>query len=171
MSKIKKLKVKTSETEFGTPVSLGADAINIDMANGGNAEDEINSKVTQSFESAGSAETPNKINADTIGGYSASQLYSDFISIEVPISSTEPNADGYYFATVNFDGMTADKAIMGIQMDYETSIVSEKEAAAYSWDYLETGENVITFYGKSIWTSPFGIIGVIIQTKEENNNE
>lgn len=169
MSKIKKLKVKINETEFDSPVSFGADAVNIDMSDGSNAEDEINSKVTQSFEGSGSAQQPNKINADTVGGYSASQLYSDFISIQVPISSTEPNADGYYFAAVAVEGMTADKAIMGIQMDYETSIATEKEAAAYSWDYLETGENVVTFYGKSIWTSPFGIIGLVMQAKGDDS--
>ena len=67
MSKIKKLKVKISETEFDTPVSLGADAINVDMADGKNAEDAIAARVTQDFSSSEFGEA-NLIDADSISG-------------------------------------------------------------------------------------------------------
>ncbi len=46
MSKIKKLKVKKTATDVGTLVNLGADAINVDMADGSNAEDAIMARVT-----------------------------------------------------------------------------------------------------------------------------
>lgn len=40
--KIKKLKVKESTGNFGDYIPLGADAINIDLANGQNVEEVIN---------------------------------------------------------------------------------------------------------------------------------
>ena len=46
MSKIKKLKVKKTETEFNTPIPIGADAVNVDMEDGSNAETAIGLRVT-----------------------------------------------------------------------------------------------------------------------------
>jgi len=40
--KIKKLKVKESTGNFGDYIPLGADAVNIDLANGQNVEEVIN---------------------------------------------------------------------------------------------------------------------------------
>lgn len=83
MSKIKKLKVKISDSEFDTPVSLGADAINVDMADGGNAENAINARVTQDFSNSGYGEAA-LVDADTVSGESINSIYSKFVELEVP---------------------------------------------------------------------------------------
>ena len=133
------------------------------MEDGGNAETAIGLRVTQSFEDAGTG-NPASIDADTVDGYGINDLYSSFISITVPASSLNANSGGMFYASVSVPGMSADKAIMGIQMDYDTSIDASKRASAYSWDFLETGENLITFYGSIQWTSSFTILGVVIKT-------
>lgn len=133
------------------------------MEDGGNAETAIGLRVTQSFEDAGTG-NPASIDADTVDGYGINDLYSSFISITVPTSSLNTNSEGMFYASVSVPGMSADKAIMGIQMDYDTSIDASKRASAYSWDFLETGENLITFYGSIQWTSSFTILGVVIKT-------
>lgn len=133
------------------------------MEDGGNAETAIGLRVTQSFEDAGTG-NPASIDADTVDGYGINDLYSSFISITVPASSLNANSGGMFYASVSVPGMSADKAIMGIQMDYDTSIDASKRASAYSWDFLETGENLITFYGSTQWTSSFTILGVVVKT-------
>lgn len=160
MSKIKKLKVKINETEFGTPISLGADAINIDMQDGTNAEEAINNKVSQNFDNVNSGEA-NKINADTVSGEGLDSLYSKFIQIEVP-AAVGTNSNGLYYSEVSFPGITSNYAIMGIQMTQETATDADKEAAALTWDYLETSSGLISFYGTNNWTTSFSIIGILI---------
>ena len=166
MAKIKKLKVKETETDFGSSIPLGADAANVDMADGSNAETAIMARVTQEFDGEGDAETPASVDADSVSGYDITKLYSDFVKIEVPAADGEMNSSGLYFASVSWPGMTADKAILSIQMDYETSQDSLMTVAAYSWDFLETSTDMITFYGTTLWTSPFSIIGIIVQAEE-----
>ena len=161
MSKIKKLKVKISETEFDTPVSLGADAINVDMADGGNAENAIAARVTQDFSTSESGEA-NLIDADSISGQTIDKVYSQYVQLDVPAADETVNESSLYHADVSFQGITANHAILGIQMTHETASDAEKEAAALTWDYLETGTNLISFYGVTRWTSPFSIMGIIV---------
>ena len=133
------------------------------MADGSNAETAIGLRVTQSFEDADTG-SPSRIDADSVNGYGINDLYSSFISITVPASSLNTNSEGLFYASVSVPGMSANKAIMGIQMDYDTSIDAAKNASAYSWDFLETGENLVTFYGSTQWTSSFTILGVVVKT-------
>lgn len=160
MSKIKKLKVKISDSEFDTPVSLGADAVNVDMADGKNAEDAINARVTQDFSSSGFGEAA-LVDADTVSGESINSIYSKFVELEVP-AAVGQNSNDLYYASVSVQGITSDYALMGIQMSHETAIDANKEAAALAWDYLETGTDLISFYGVQEWTSPFTIQGVLV---------
>ena len=161
MSKIKKLAVKTSETEFGEPISLGADAVNVDMADGTSAEEAINNRVTQDFEGA-QVGPANPINADTVGGLAPDQLYSDFILLAVP-AATGPDGNELYYAEVPVPNMTEDKALVAIQETYETSQNEDAHTAALTWEYLDTAANKVTFYGKTAWDTPFNIMGVIVE--------
>lgn len=165
MSRIKSLKVKITDTDFGEPIPLGADAINVDMSDGSNAENAIKSRVTQDFDSTGYGNAED-INADKVKGHSIEELYSDFISITVPAANTVPNGDSLYYADVTVKGMNPTKAILGIQMAYDTSISPEKTLAAYQWDYLETGTNKVSFYSTTQWANSFTIIGVVVQAEE-----
>lgn len=165
MSRIKSLKVKITDTDFGEPIPLGADAINIDMSDGGNAENAIKARVTQDFDSTGYGNAED-INADRVKGHSIEELYSDFISITVPAANAVPNGDGLYYADVTVKGLDPTKAILGIQMAYDTSISHEKALAAYQWDYLETGTNKVSFYSTTQWANSFTIVGVVVQAEE-----
>lgn len=58
MAKIKKLKVKQEDGSYGTDVSIGADATNIDFTDGKNLEEKvteinntIDTKITDALES------------------------------------------------------------------------------------------------------------------------
>lgn len=165
MSKIKKLKVKDTETSFGEPIPLGADAINIDMSDGNNVEDAVKARVTQNFNSTGYGNAED-INADRVKGHSIEELYSDFISITVPAANAVLNGDGLYYADVTVRGLDPTKAILGIQMAYDTSISPEKALAAYQWDYLETGTDKVSFYSTTQWANSFTIVGVVVQAEE-----
>lgn len=165
MSKIKKLKVKISDTDFGEPIPLGADATNVDMSTGESVEEAMLNRVEQEFDNTAQGDA-SLINADTVQGEGLVHLYSDFIVISVPASSAQPNQEDMYYADVTVSGMTPQKAILGIQMSYDTSIDTQKAKAAYSWDYLETGTNKISFYGTSSWVDSFTIIGVVVQAEE-----
>ena len=165
MSRIKSLKRKITDTDFGEPIPLGADAINVDMSTGESVEEAVLNRVEQEFNNTAQGDA-SLINADTVQGEGLAHLYSDFIVISVPASSEQPNQEGMYFADVTASGMTPQKAILGIQMSYDTSIDTQKAKAAYSWDYLETGTDKISFYGTSSWVDSFTIVGVVVQAEE-----
>lgn len=165
MSRIKSLKIKITDTDFGEPIPLGADATNVDMSDGNTVEDAIKVRVTQDFDSTGYGNAED-INADRVKGHSIEELYSDFISITVPAASAVPNSEGLYYADVTVKGIDPTKAILGIQMAYDTSISHEKALAAYQWDYLETGTNKVSFYSTTQWANSFTIVGVVIQAEE-----
>lgn len=165
MSRIKSLKIKITDTDFGEPIPLGADATNVDMSDGNNVEDAMKVRVTQDFDSTGYGNAED-INADRVKGHSIEELYSDFISITVPAASAVPNSEGLYYADVTVRGIDPTKAILGIQMAYDTSISPEKTLAAYQWDYLETGTNKVSFYSTTQWANSFTIVGVVVQAEE-----
>lgn len=165
MSRIKSLKIKITDTDFGEPIPLGADATNVDMSDGNNVEDAMKVRVTQDFDSTGYGNAED-INADRVKGHSIEELYSDFISITVPAASAVPNSEGLYYADVTVKGIDPTKAILGIQMAYDTSISHEKALAAYQWDYLETGTNKVSFYSTTQWANSFTIVGVVVQAEE-----
>ena len=165
MSRIKSLKIKITDTDFGEPIPLGADATNVDMSTGESVEEAVLNRVEQDFNNTAQGDA-SLINADTVQGEGLAHLYSDFIVISVPASSEQPNQEDMYYADVTVSGMTPQKAILGIQMSYDTSIDTQKAKAAYSWDYLETGTNKISFYGTSSWVDSFTIVGVVIQAEE-----
>lgn len=91
------------------------------MSDGNNVEDAIKVRVTQDFDSTGYGNAED-INADRVKGHSIEELYSDFISITVPAASAVPNSEGLYYADVTVKGIDPTKAILGIQMAYDTSI-------------------------------------------------
>ena len=165
MSRIKSLKVKITDTDFGEPIPLGADATNVDMSTGESVEEAVLNRVQQEFDNTAQGDA-SLINADTVQGEGLAHLYSDFIVINVPASSEQPNQEDMYYADVTASGMTPQKAILGIQMSYDTSIDTQKAKAAYSWDYLETGTNKVSFYGTSSWVDSFTIVGVVVQAEE-----
>lgn len=165
MSRIKSLKIKITDTDFGEPIPFGADATNVDMSDGNNVEDAMKIRVTQDFDSTGYGNAED-INADRVKGHSIEELYSDFISITVPAANAVPNSDGLYYADVTVRGIDPTKAILGIQMAYDTSISPEKTLAAYQWDYLETGTNKVSFYSTTQWANSFTIVGVVVQAEE-----
>lgn len=165
MSRIKSLKIKITDTDFGEPIPFGADAENVDMSDGNSVEDAIKVRVTQDFDSTGYGNAED-INADRVKGHSIEELYSDFISITVPAASAVPNSEGLYYADVTVKGINPTKAILGIQMAYDTSISPEKALAAYQWDYLETGTNKVSFYSTTQWANSFTIVGVVVQAEE-----
>lgn len=165
MSRIKSLKIKITDTDFGEPIPLGADATNVDMSTGESVEEAMLNRVEQEFDNTAQGDA-SLMNADTVQGEGLAHLYSDFIVINVPASSEQPNQEDMYFADVTVNGMTPQKAILGIQMSYDTSIDTQKAKAAYSWDYLETGTNKISFYGTSSWVDSFTIVGVVVQAEE-----
>ena len=165
MSRIKSLKIKITDTDFGEPIPLGADATNVDMSTGESVEEAVLNRVEQEFDNTAQGDA-SLINADTVQGEGLAHLYSDFIVISVPASSEQPNQEDMYYADVTVSGMTPQKAILGIQMSYDTSINTQKAKAAYSWDYLETGTDKISFYGTSSWVDSFTIVGVIVQAEE-----
>lgn len=165
MSRIKSLKIKVTDTDFGEPIPLGADATNVDMSTGESVEEAVLNRVEQEFDNTAQGDA-SLINADTVQGEGLAHLYSDFIVINVPASSEQPNQEDMYFADVTASGMTPQKAILGIQMSYDTSIDTQKAKAAYSWDYLETGTDKISFYGTSSWVDSFTIVGVVVQAEE-----
>ena len=165
MSRIKSLKIKITDTDFGEPIPLGADATNVDMSTGENVEEAMLNRVEQEFDNTAQGDA-SLVNADTVQGEGLAHLYSDFIVINVPASSEQPNQEDMYYADVTVSGMTPQKAILGIQMSYDTSIDIQKAKAAYSWDYLETGTDKISFYGASSWVDSFTIVGVVVQAEE-----
>ena len=165
MSRIKSLKIKITDTDFGEPIPLGADATNVDMSTGESVEEAMLNRVEQEFDNTAQGDA-SLINADTVQGQGLAHLYSDFIVISVPASSEQPNQEDMYYADVTVSGMTPQKAILGIQMSYDTSIDTQKAKAAYSWDYLETGTNKVSFYGTSSWVDSFTIVGVVVQAEE-----
>ena len=165
MSRIKSLKIKITDTDFGEPIPLGADATNVDMSTGESVEEAVLNRVEQEFDNTAQGDA-SLINADTVQGEGLAHLYSDFIVISVPASSEQPNQEDMYYADVTVSGMTPQKAILGIQMSYDTSINTQKAKASYSWDYLETGTDKISFYGTSSWVDSFTIVGVIVQAEE-----
>lgn len=165
MSRIKSLKIKITDTDFGEPIPLGADATNVDMSTGESVEEAMLNRVEQEFDNTAQGDA-SLINADTVQGEGLAHLYSDFIVINVPASSEQPNQEDMYYADVTVSGMTPQKAILGIQMSYDTSIDTQKTKAAYSWDYLETGTDKISFYGTSSWVDSFTIVGVVVQAEE-----
>lgn len=165
MSRIKSLKIKITDTDFGEPIPFGADATNVDMSDGNNVEDAMKVRVTQDFDSTGYGNAED-INADRVKGHSIEELYSDFISITVPAASAVPNSEGLYYADVTVKGIDPTKAILGIQIAYDTSISHEKALAAYQWDYLETGTNKVSFYSTTQWANSFTIVGVVVQAEE-----
>ena len=165
MSRIKSLKIKITDTDFGEPIPLGADATNVDMSTGENVEEAMLNRVEQEFDNTAQGDA-SLVNADTVQGEGLAHLYSDFIVINVPASSEQPNQEDMYYADVTVSGMTPQKAVLGIQMSYDTSIDTQKAKAAYSWDYLETGTDKISFYGASSWVDSFTIVGVVVQAEE-----
>lgn len=165
MSRIKSLKIKITDTDFGEPIPFGADATNVDMSTGESVEEAVLNRVQQDFNNTAQGDAF-LINADTVQGEGLAHLYSDFIVINVPASSEQPNQEDMYYADVTVSGMTPQKAILGIQMSYDTSIDTQKAKAAYSWDYLETGTDKISFYGTSSWVDSFTIVGVVVQAEE-----
>ena len=165
MSRIKSLKIKITDTDFGEPIPLGADATNVDMSTGESVEEAVLNRVEQEFDNTAQGDA-SLINADTVQGEGLAHLYSDFIVISVPASSEQPNQEDMYYADVTVSGMTPQKAILGIQMSYDTSIDTQKAKAAYSWDYLETGTDKISFYGTSSWIDSFTLVGVVVQAEE-----
>ena len=130
------------------------------MADGGNAENAINARVTQDFSNSGYGEAA-LVDADTVSGESINSIYSKFVELEVP-AAVGQNSNDLYYASVSIQGITSDYALMGIQMSHETAIDANKEAAALAWDYLETNTDLISFYGVQEWTSPFTIQGVLV---------
>ena len=165
MSRIKSLKIKITDTDFGEPIPLGADATNVDMSTGESVEEAMLNRVEQEFDNTAQGDA-SLINADTVQGEGLAHLYSDFIVINVPVSSEQPNQEDMYYADVTVSGMTPQKAILGIQMSYDTSIDTQKAKAAYSWDYLETGTDKISFYGTSSWVDSFTIGWAVVQAQE-----
>lgn len=130
------------------------------MADGGNAENAINARVTQDFSNSGYGEAA-LVDADTVSGQSINSIYSKFVELEVP-AAVGQNTNDLYYASVSIQGITSDYALMGIQMSHETATDANKEAAALAWDYLETNTDLISFYGVQEWTSPFTIQGVLV---------